>query len=188
MKVFTRSAIVILGIVAFSSLIVPTCVYANEQWKHESHRKEFSAEERQAWAKKHIDREAARLEIKASQQTLWDGYAAAKLDLINSFGPKVTSSVPGDLDAATVAHRHAEQAAEIAQKLSKLADATEKLQSVLSEDQRKVFNQIATHHGFRHHHFGHHGYRSEQASEEHQLKAPANPAKVTAKEKSKQAQ
>src|ERR1035437_3225604 len=94
MKVFTRSAIVILGIVAFSSLIVPTCVYANEQWKHDSHRKEFSAEERQAWAKKHIDREAARLEIKASQQSLWEPYAAAKLDLINYFGAKANVSYP----------------------------------------------------------------------------------------------
>lgn len=83
------------------------------------------------------------LEIKASQQSAWDAYAAAKLDLMASFDH---SRPPADADAATLAHRHADQANALAAKLSAVADATDKLQAVLSDDQRKVLDRLAQRH------------------------------------------
>ncbi len=55
------------------------------------------------------------------------------------------------LDAASRARHRADRAAGIAQELGKLADATEKLQAVLSDNQRALLNRI----GQRHHRFGH---------------------------------
>jgi hypothetical protein len=181
-KMSTRSIVTVVGMIVSCALTFAPSAYAHEQWQHEGHRKEFSTQERQAWVKNHIDKEAARLEIKASQQSLWEAYAAAKLDLIDSFGPGMKPSDTDDLDAATVAHKHAEHAAEIAQKLSKLADATDKLQAVLSEDQRKVLNQIVKHPGF--HHRDHPG----QMSGDQSSKAVTKPAAKAVSEKSKQPQ
>jgi len=48
-----------------------------------------------------------------------------------------------EADAASLARKQAERAAEHAQQLERLADATAKLQQGLSADQRLVFNDVA---------------------------------------------
>ena len=48
-----------------------------------------------------------------------------------------------DADASTISRYRAEKATEFARKLTKVADATAKLQTALTEDQRKVLNQAS---------------------------------------------
>jgi hypothetical protein len=183
MKTFTRTLIAALFMSASCALLSATPVYANEHGEHEGHAKEFCAQDHQAWEKKRIDKEAGMLEIKASQETAWEAYAAAKLDLAAFFGTMMKPVAAEELDAAATARKHAEHATEIAQKLAKVADATDKLQAVLSEDQRKVLNRISQHHEFHHHGFGHH---EEHDGAQHQPKKTAKPVAKAVVEKAKQ--
>jgi hypothetical protein len=105
------------------------------------------AQHRQEWAAAKLTQDANRLEIKASQQAAWEEYANARKALADWKFTKL----PDDADAATVAKQRAERVTEAAQKLTALADATAKLQAVLSPEQRKTLDQISRHHG----HFGH---------------------------------
>lgn len=105
--------------------------------------------------KTRMDRLAQRLEIKASQQAVWEGFAKSFETL-----PEHNAKMPADdSDAATIARYHADRAAEMAGKLTKIADATAKLEAALTPDQRKIFDQTAQ--LFLHHRhgadFGHHG-------------------------------
>jgi hypothetical protein len=188
MKNIIGSFATAVGIAASCGLLLAAPAHADEQhWKHEHHGKEMSAQDRQAGEKKHLDHEATMLEIKASQQAAWDTYAAAKLDLVASFGAMMKPATSDDLDAAAAAHKHADHAAEIAQKLAKLADATDKLQAVLSDDQRKVLNRMAKHHGFGQQ--GHHdGKMCDMMGHEHehQSKDAAKAAAKTPPAKAKQ--
>lgn len=95
------------------------------------------AEETQA----RLDQDAARLEIKASQEPAWNDYAAALKAV--SERPRSAAPLPPDADAAALARARADDAAAMAQKLARLADATVKLQAVLTPNQREVLNQIA---------------------------------------------
>jgi len=105
--------------------------------------------------KTRMDRLAQRLEIKASQQSVWEGFAKSVETL-----PELKAKMPADdADAATIARYHADRTAEMAGKLTRIADATAKLEAALTPDQRKVLDQTA--HLFLHHRqgagFGHHG-------------------------------
>lgn len=102
-----------------------------------------------------MDRLAQRLEIKASQQAVWEGFAKSIETL-----PELKAKIPADdADAATIARYHADRAAEMAGKLTKIADATSRLEAALTPDQRKVLDQTAQ--LFIHHRhgggFGQHG-------------------------------
>lgn len=92
------------------------------------------------WAQMHLDHEAAMLEIKASQESAWEAYSAASLELMNTYVSRKV--LPPDITAAAAMRQHADQAFVFAQSLSKLADATEKLQALLNEDQRKILDRI----------------------------------------------
>jgi len=104
----------------------------------------------QAWVRARLDRDANRLEIKASQQSAWQQYANARM----AFAERPSSKLAHGADAATIAKTHAQRAAEIAQKLAVLSDATSGLQVVLSPEQRVTLDQIARHHHHRHAHHG----------------------------------
>jgi len=106
---------------------------------------------RQDWEKRCLEMDANRLEIKASQQGAWQDYAKARVALSDR---DFTRPAP-DLDAAAIARLHADRAADGARKLAVLADATAKLQAVLSPEQRQTLAQMV-HRGFHHH--GHHGW------------------------------
>lgn len=92
-----------------------------------------------------LDRLANRLEIKASQQPAWQGYAAALRDLMSPPLPAGAPEGKAAPDAAALAREHADRAAEHAQKLARLADATAKLEQVLGADQREVLDETARH-------------------------------------------
>jgi len=121
-------------------------------------------EHRQQWIHERLERAANRLEIKASQQDAWQAFAQS----VEAFATPPAATPPGrDADAAAIARFRADRAAEAARKLSVVADATSRLQGVLTPDQRKVFDEMA--HRFagpRHrHHDGRersHGDRSER--------------------------
>ncbi len=91
-----------------------------------------------------LDELAARLEIKASQEPAWQAFVASFRSLLapgRQDGAR--GGRPADLDAAALARDNAERAAQHAQLLGRVAEATAKLQSVLSEDQRQVLNEAA---------------------------------------------
>ncbi|MGB9093610.1 MAG: hypothetical protein WCB93_05815 [Gallionella sp.] len=97
-----------------------------------------------------LDRLAQRLEIKASQQAVWEDFAKSIESL-----PDWNAKKPGDdADAATIARYRANRASEMAGKLTRIADATARLQAALSEDQRKILNQTAQLMLHREHRFG----------------------------------
>ena len=101
--------------------------------------------------KTRMDRLAQRLEIKPSQQGVWEDLARS----IESLPDWNAKRPADDADAAAIARYRAERAAEMAGKMTKIADATAKLQSALSEDQRKILNQTAQLMLHRDHRFGH---------------------------------
>ncbi|MGA7594488.1 MAG: Spy/CpxP family protein refolding chaperone [Gallionella sp.] len=117
--------------------------------------------------KTRMDRLEQRLEIKASQQDVWDDFAKSIESL-----PDLNAKKPGDdADAATVARYRANRASEMAGKLTKIADATAKLQASLTPDQRKVLDQTA--HFFLHHQragYGFHGMRMHHDEDGHNWK------------------
>lgn len=110
----------------------------------------------QARMNQRLDRLAARLEIKASQQEAWDAYRKARASIFEA-----RPQWPGrDADAATMTRFRADMAQRRAQYLATMAEATSKLQDVLEPQQRKVLDEIARHTGARGKHGGHrHGGR-----------------------------
>ncbi len=94
-----------------------------------------------------LDKLSKRLEIKASQEPAWGAFKKSVEALAES-----TAKRPGEnANAAEIAHFRADRAAEMATKLSAIADATDKLEAVLTSDQRKVLDEAARH-------FGHHAH------------------------------
>jgi hypothetical protein len=100
---------------------------------------------------RHLDAAAARLEIKASQQSAWQGYSAAVRELADVEG--MPPRPAADADAATTARERAERATAFARKLTAIADATAKLQGVLAPEQKSVLAEITRNAG-RHAGFG----------------------------------
>ncbi len=107
-------------------------------------------ERMQAHQQKRLDRMADRLEIKASQQEAWGEYVKVRKEL---FADRPAPPAQ-DADAATLARQRAEGAARMAQKLATLADATARLQQVLTPAQAKTLAQMTRHSGAGH--FGGH--------------------------------
>jgi hypothetical protein len=98
-----------------------------------------------------LDRLAARLEIKASQQDAWETYRKARTSAFENRPERPG----GDADAATLTRFRADIAQRRAQHLASMADATAKLQEALEPQQRKVLDEIVRHAGARGKHRGH---------------------------------
>lgn len=101
--------------------------------------KQMSPEKMRDHMKAKLDKLAARLEIKASQQTAWGEFSKS----VEMLADRKVNKPGDDADAATVARYRAEMATEFASKLTRIADTTSKLQTSLTEDQRKILNQTA---------------------------------------------
>lgn len=120
--------------------------------------KKMSPAEMYQHMEQRLDKLAKRLEIKSSQQTVWEEFAKSV----------VTLAVPNvkkpndDADATTIARYRAERATEFAEKLTKIADATEKLQTALTEDQRKILNQASRRFLHKHHGLDHEGHEGDR--------------------------
>lgn len=136
----------------------------------------------QKFVQHRLDRLAYRLEIKASQQPAWESYAQAVANIATpQDAGKATKPVLNE-DASAIVHRRANRAAELARKLAAIAEATDALQAVLDENQRKVLAQEVRHHeaGFHGRQFGQrwHGHGTEQRPRlQPELKPNARPGK-----------
>ena len=139
------------------------------------------AEQQRGSINDRLDKIGERLEIKASQQAAWEAYARTYKALADRHAKKPDQNA----DAVTFARYRAERVTEFAKKLTLIADATAKLQAVLSEDQRKIFNRVTRHshhggHEWRHQHThdgkhewphygdaGHEGHSDDQSGQKH---------------------
>lgn len=101
-----------------------------------------------------LQRMAERLQLDASQQDAWAAYTKTVEGLVGGGWSKP----PADADAAGLLRFRAERAAEHAQKLTQLAQATAALQEALNPEQRKVLDEMARQRGHTRHgaHKGHH--------------------------------
>lgn len=116
------------------------------------------ARHRQEMIKHHLDRMADRLEIKASQQGAWQAYVKTVDSIAEQpFKKPEGKSMEAKLDAAAITRMRADMVAARAQKLAQLADATAKLQEILTPEQRTTLTQMVAHagHGRFHGHFSH---------------------------------
>jgi len=156
---FSRSVTTVISIALLPLFFASVPALAQDHWQHGEHSTRGEGHSGQAWAKLRIEKEASILEIKPSQQAAWEEYAAFKLEFASSFPERVHSTHAMDSqDASGLLRQRAEHLAEAAKNLNKLADATEKLQAVLSPEQRTVLKRLVSQNGFDHH-FGHsHGY------------------------------
>lgn len=105
-------------------------------------------ERMQTRMKQRLDRMAARLEIKASQQDAWNAYRQARESMIAGAMPQRPAQ---DADAATITRFRAEMAQRRAQHMALMADATSKLQEALDPNQRKVLDEMSRRGGGRGH-------------------------------------
>jgi len=143
---------------AFAFAVLPAYSTAQQQRDPPMTEGARTHEYMQQKVQKHLDRLASRLEIRASQQEAWNGFAAA----VRAMVPDKPHERPAqDLDAAARARQMAERATERGKKLTQLADATAKLQQALDAPQKQVLNEVARDFGshFRMHgeHEGMHG-------------------------------
>ncbi|MGA9665316.1 MAG: Spy/CpxP family protein refolding chaperone [Gallionella sp.] len=124
---------------------------------------QMSPDKMHEFMKSRLDKLEGRLEIKSSQLATWEGFSKS-VELLSERHVKEPSP---DADAATVARYRADRAAEMAKNLAAIADATAKLQSVLTDDQKKIFNQAS--HRFLHdrHGWNEHNHGWEHGGDEH---------------------
>jgi len=162
-KIFPRLLAVSVFSISMLSLSTSMSSAAANAPTAPSEVKQDWAKERQERLKHFTDRLADRLEIKASQQNAFQGFVKT-LGAANEHPAKIPDI---KTDAASIARWHADMAAAHAQKLAQIADATAKLQEVLSLEQRKTLDQIAAHFGGRRGHRFHGGEREERGDQEH---------------------
>lgn len=145
-----KSSILTLPSIAIGALLITTFHSVamaspgghcdQKQMGHE----QMSPEKMHEHMKDRLDKLAERLEIKSSQQAAW-GEFAKSVGMLSEQGVKKPND---DADATTISRYRAEKATEFAKKLTRIADATAKLQTALTEDQRKILNQAS--HRFLH--------------------------------------
>ena len=111
---------------------------------HDAHKMEHDwASHRQEWMKKRLEKAAERLGIESSQQEAWQAYANA----IESPLGNGDAGKPADrpTDAAGIARLRADFAAAHAARMMNIANATARLQDVLTPEQQKKFNHMVAH-------------------------------------------
>lgn len=86
-----------------------------------------------------LEKLAGRLEIQPAQQAAWEAYENA----VESMAARRVAGPGANADAVAIARFRAERAEAFARKLERIAQATAKLQSVLTEDQRQILNRIS---------------------------------------------
>ena len=133
-----KTSKLLLPMIAFLALLIPTfqsAALANEEHCNQKH---MSPEKMHEHIKARLDKLAERLEIKPSQQAVWEEYAKS----VESLAERGVKRPADDADAATILRYRADRTTEFAKKLTAIADATAKLQKALTEDQRKTLNQV----------------------------------------------
>jgi phage protein D len=160
--------LVTIAIAAIMMTAFHSVAMADPEDMHYDH-KQMNPERMHEHMKARLDKLAERLEIKSSQQGAWEAFSKS----VEMLADRAVKNPNEDADAAAIASYRAESATEFARKLTAIADATAKLQAVLTEDQRKLLNQESRRylhmehgwnrrdHGMDHeghgHGWGHHG-------------------------------
>jgi hypothetical protein len=126
---------IVIGAVLLASFHSVAKANPSESYGH----KQMYQEKMREHMKVRLDKLAERLEIKASQQAVWEEFAKS----VEMLADRNVKKPNDDADAATISRYRAERAADLANKLSKIADATAKLQTALTSDQRKILDQTA---------------------------------------------
>lgn len=112
------------------------------------------AQHRQEWLKARMAKAAEHLGIQPTQQDAWQAYAKAIERPVGGFHEDPNAPT----DAASIAHRRADMAADHAAKMVKIAEATSALQAVLTPEQRQKFDKMVKHaHRGWARHYGHDG-------------------------------
>ncbi len=150
-RLFTMLQVLVMGGLLLSGIAAPAKADTPPQGR-QGQEWHFDPEKMQAMITARLDKLHERLEIKASQQGAWDAFAKS----VEALPQGMASPPDKDADAATIAHFRAERTANIAKKLSAIADTTAKLQAVLTPSQREILNEQSRH--FGHHGFGHRGF------------------------------
>lgn len=117
------------------------------------------ARHRQEWMKKRLEKAAEHLGIQSSQQEAWQAYVNAIESPVGNAGHD-GKRVDQPTDAAGIARRRADFAAAHAAKMMNIANATVRLQDVLTPEQRQKFDRMVAHvhrSGPRHAQDGHDG-------------------------------
>ncbi len=143
---------VAIGVVA--TVLTYSASMANTELRGDSSRQMQAATQNNR-IRQRLEQLEQRLEIKASQQNEWEGYARS----VSMLEDRNWKRPEADADAASIAHYRADRATVFAKELTAIAEATDVLQKVLAPDQRKIFNQVSrlsmhgtrerTHHGKR---------------------------------------
>ena len=131
-----------------------------KQMSHE----QMSPEKMHEHMKSRLDKLAERLEIKSSQQAAWGEFAKS----VETLAERSVKKPNEDADAATISRYRAEKATEFAKKLTRIADATAKLQTALTEDQRKILNQTSRRFLHRDHGWNHKDHGMNRKGHEHE--------------------
>lgn len=132
--------VVALGALLMASLH-PVAMASPSEHCDQKHmnREQMNPEKMHEHMKKRLDKLAQRLEIKASQQAAWDEFAKS----VEMLAERSIKKPNDDADAAAISRYRAEKATEFAKRLTGIADATAKLQKVLTQDQQKILNQVS---------------------------------------------
>lgn len=124
--------------------------------------KQASPEKMHGHMKARLDKLAERLEIKSSQQAAWGEFTKS----VEMLAERSVKKPSGDADATTISRYRAEKATEFAKKLTKIADATAKLQKLLTDDQKKTLNQVSRRFLHRDHGWSHNDQGIDRESHE----------------------
>jgi LTXXQ motif family protein len=130
----------VIGAILMTTFHSVAMANPSENYDH----KQMNQEKMHEHMKVRLDKLAERLEIKSSQQAVWEEFANS----IEMLADRNVKKPNDDADAATISRYRAERATEFSDKLTKIADATAKLQAALSVNQRKILDQTA--HRFLH--------------------------------------
>lgn len=111
---------------------------------HDAHKMEHDwARHRQEWMKKRLEKAAEHLGIQPSQQEAWQAYVNAIESPIGNGDAGKPADRP--TDAAGIARLRADFAAAHAARMMNIANATARLQDVLTPEQQKKFNRMVAH-------------------------------------------
>ncbi len=94
-------------------------------------------EKMRAFIHARLEKLAARLDLKAPQQTAWNAFAGS----VEALAARPASPPADGADATTIARYRADLAAGFARRLAAVADTTARLQAALDRDQQQTFNE-----------------------------------------------
>lgn len=135
---------VAVAAIAASLVVLPAPAFSQSAGTGAAGQQATERQERfRAHVQARLQRMAERLEITPGQQSAWDAYTKTVEDTLQT----KRARPPANADAASLLRFRAEMAADHAQRLTQLADATAALQDVLTPEQRQTLDEMARHKG-----------------------------------------